>query len=420
MKKSLLPIILTVFLDMLGVGIVIPIAAPLLLGTNYALFSPATDFSTRAIYLGFLFAAYPLAQFFGAPLLGALADKYGRKKLLRLSLIGTLIGYFLFAAGIWVESLPILFISRIIDGFTGGNIAIAMSAISDISDEKEKAKNFGIIGAFFGVGFILGPYIGGKLADNTLVSWFDLATPYLFAALLSFINLILIQFRFEETLKKPSTAPLDWTTGFKNIKKAFSLPNLRTIFTVVFLLTFGFSFFTQFIQVFCIKKFQYTESNIADFFAYAGIWIFVTQGLFLRQLTRYFSPRQIVGITCLTMTIAIFCMTLPQQSLYLYYIMPFLSISHGLTMPNTTAIVSQQADATQQGEILGMNQSMQSLGHAIPPLIGGYFTSIDINLPIWAAAAFILLAWMIFVMFFRPHQETAEDFEGKIAKIGEK
>ena len=139
-----------------------------------------------------------MAQFFGAPILGAMSDRFGRKKILILSLVGTCIGYLFFGAGIAAASLITLFISRAIDGFTGGNISIALSAIADISDPKEKAKNFGLIGMAFGLGFILGPYIGGKLADPSVVGWFTHSTPFWFAAALTFLNIILVTFRSEE------------------------------------------------------------------------------------------------------------------------------------------------------------------------------------------------------------------------------
>ncbi|MGZ4048911.1 MAG: MFS transporter, partial [Bacteroidia bacterium] len=152
-KSPLFTIFLTVFIDMLGVGIVIPVIAALLMDPGYSMLPAATSISTRTILLGFLIAAYPLAQFFGAPMLGALSDRYGRRKLLGLSLFGTLIGYLLFATAILEHNIFMLFASRILDGFTGGNISVALSAISDFSDEKSKSKNFGMVGAAFGLGF---------------------------------------------------------------------------------------------------------------------------------------------------------------------------------------------------------------------------------------------------------------------------
>lgn len=402
MNKSIIPIFVTVFLDLLGVGIVIPIAAPLLLNPENHIFDLSTPFNSRSIILGFLLASYAMAQFFGAPILGALADKYGRKKLLTLSLIGTFVGYLIFAWGIYEKSIELLFLGRILDGFTGGNIAIAMSAISDVSTPENRAKNFGLIGMSFGLGFILGPYIGGKLADSSILSWFNYITPYLFAAGLSVVNIILVSFYFKETLVQARETKINIFTGFRNLQKAFSSPNLRIIFTVVFLTSLGFNFYTQFFQVFMIGKFQYSASNIADLFAYLGIWVALVQGSLTRVINKYMSSARVISIFSLVLAISLIMLLLPEKSIYIYYILPIMAVGQGLVAPNSNALVSMQASASEQGEILGINQSMQSLAMSLPPIIAGYITTININLPILCAAAFVFLSWLIFVFLYKP------------------
>lgn len=400
-KSPLLTIFFTVFLDMLGVGIVIPVIAPLMLDPNHHMLAEDVSIHTRTILLGFLIATYPLAQFFGAPMLGALSDRFGRKKLLFISLIGTLIGYVLFATAILEQNIYLLFFSRLLDGFTGGNISIALSAISDSSDEKSKAKNFGMVGAAFGLGFILGPYIGGKLADPSILSWFNAATPFWFAAILTGINLVFVLTIFPETLLERRNTRVSVLTGFQNIAKAFKLTHLRTIFLVVFLLTLGFNFFTQFFQVFLINKFNFSISNIADMFAYIGIWIVIAQGGLQRPLSKKYSPLKILQISAIALGIALPMLLLPSQSKYIFFVLPFIAIFQGLTQPNITSLVSSQAGKDEQGQILGINQSIQSLGMAIPPIIASYINLVNINLPIATASFCIIVGWLILILFFR-------------------
>jgi MFS transporter, DHA1 family, tetracycline resistance protein len=397
----ILPIFFTVFIDLLGLGIIIPILPAVILNPAANMLPASYDFSLRTIIYGFLIASYPIMQFFGAPVLGVLADQMGRRKILALSLIGTLVGYVLFAIGIITGNIWLLFAGRMIDGFTGGNISTAQSAIADISDETNKARNFGIIGMAFGLGFVIGPYIGGKLSDPAIVSWFRFDTPFWFASILVIINLMLIAFFFPETLKTKKEGRIDLFAGFRNISKAFHNDRLRNIFLVIFLLTIGFNFFTQFFQVFLIGKFRFNQSQIGDLFAYMGIWIALAQGAFLRPLSKRFRPAQIMPYSIILLALVFPVLLVPRESSWIYVIIPFIAIFQGLTQPNGTAIVSSLSDAASQGEILGMNQSIVSLAQALPPILAGFLTSINLNLPTLFAAGTTFAAWIIFVTVFK-------------------
>ncbi|MEK6981523.1 MAG: MFS transporter [Candidatus Micrarchaeota archaeon] len=399
-KTSFLPIYFTVFLDLLGLGIVIPIFAPLFLSGGPGLLPVEYTMAQRTLLLGLVIASYPLAQFIGAPILGGLSDRYGRKKMLLVSLVGTLFGYILFAIGIVLGRLDVMIIARLIDGFTGGNISIALSAISDLSDEKSKAKNFGMVGMVFGLGFILGPFIGGKLSDSTLAPWFNFSTPFFFAAALCLLNIIIMSLNFKETLKHKLDAKINVFMGIKNIQKALTMPNLRIMFLVVFLITFGFSFFTQFFQVYLVQKFNFNQSQIGDIFAYIGIWIAITQGLINRQFVKKYSPHHILQSSILVLAIALLVILIPNDPIMFLIVMPLISISNGLTYPNSTALISNLSDKKSQGEVLGINQSIQALGQAIPPLIAGVIVSIDKTLPIITASIVMFCAWAFFYFYF--------------------
>jgi len=177
-KTPLATIFFTVFLDMLGLSVIIPVIPALFFDPDTQFFAAEVSQSTRSIMYGFIIAIFPLMQFFGAPILGAYSDRFGRRPMLQWSLVGALIGYLLFAYAISIQNIYLLFAARAIPGFMGGNISIIQSAIADVSLPKDKAKNFGLVGAAFGLGFIIGPLIGGVLADNSFVSWFTHSTPF--------------------------------------------------------------------------------------------------------------------------------------------------------------------------------------------------------------------------------------------------
>lgn len=403
LKKQLFPLFITVFLDLLGMGIVIPIAAPLLLSAGDKMLPSYLSFGQRSFILGLLLGIFSIAQFFGAPVLGALADKYGRKRLLLFSIGGTCLSYLLFAIGIMRRSILLCFFSRALDGFTGGNISIAMSVISDITEEKDRAKNFGLIGVSFGLGFILGPFVSGILMDTKLVSWFNYTTPYWFAFMLSFVNVLILQFLLKETLIVKSEAPIKLFTGVRNLRNAFRTQKTRSLFITLFMVVFGFNFFTQFFQVFLIYKFNFSASNIAYLFAYIGLWLAFSQGVVNPSLSRRCNPRFLVSWSTLICALTFPFLLLPGDSWWIYLIVPFVALFNGINTPNLAAVISFQADATKQGAILGIRQSILSIAMAIPPIIAGIITFLNINLSIWAAAFFTFMGWITFQFVFLRH-----------------
>lgn len=399
-RAVLATLFFTIFLDLLGMGLAIPILAPLLL-SPLGILPDGMSLETRTIVYGFLVATYPLFQFFGSPILGALSDRYGRRRVIMVSLLGTLLGYLLTGYGIATQQMWIIFFSRAVAGFTGGNISAAQSAIADVSSQKEKARNFGLIGMAFGMGFILGPYMGGKLADPAVVAWFTSSTPFWAAAILAGFNILSVSLFLPETLHTRVRTHLSLLTGFRNIRRAFRFPHLRTILTVSFLLVLGFNFFTQFFQVLLIERFKFTQGDIGDLYAYMGVWIAVTQGLINRPLSRWFSPEQIVSVSAFALAAVLPLLLLPDRATYIYLVFPFIAIANGLTHPNAVAIVSNLAGAESQGEVLGINQSLQSLAMTLPPLIAGFIATLHPGLPTILGSGLIFLAWMLFVFIFR-------------------
>lgn len=385
----------TTFLDLLGVGIIIPIIAPLFLDVEHHLLPDHYTFSDRTIAMGLLISSFSFMQFFGSSFLGALSDRFGRKKVLFASIAGSALGYVILATGIELGLPALLFAGRMLNGFCAGNLAVIYSAIADISSTNDKSKNFGLVGAAFGIGFVIGPFMGGQLADPHVVSWFTYATPFWVAALLSLLNLVLISFRFTETIGQKVNRSLNFTTGIKNLRIAFTHTQLRTVFLVSFLFIFGFTFFTQFIQVYLIEVFDYKQSDIGQLFAYMGIWIALTQGGIIRPVSKRFAPTATLRFSLLFLAVAMLALLLPSASWQLFLALPFVSIFQGLTSPNITATVSNLAGNDIQGEILGINQSVSAFAQLLPPLIGGVLVGFDIRMPIFGSAFFILMAWLL-------------------------
>jgi DHA1 family tetracycline resistance protein-like MFS transporter len=394
-RNPILAVFITVFIDMLGVGIIIPIFAPLIVRNEYGLMPLATSEATRNLTYGILSATFAIFQFFGAPILGGLADKYGRKKILRFSLLGTFVGYVLFALAVHYRLLWLVFIARALPGFMGGNISIVLASLADISDPKDRAKNFGLVGMAFGLGFILGPFIGGTLGK------IDLALPLWCTAALTLLNIVLVIIQFPETFVPSGNGTVSLLTGIRNVKRALKMKELDVVFLTLFLQAFGFSFFMQFFQVYLIKQFDFSQVQIGQMFGYIGIWIAITQGGITRLVSKRFSSPQILQVTLLGLSLSLWLILGPTALWMLFVTQPLVALFQGLSQPNLTSIVSVLTPKDTQGEILGIQQSVQSLAFAIPPIIAGVVVSIDVRLPIFLAGLSIFIAWLVFVFGFR-------------------
>jgi DHA1 family tetracycline resistance protein-like MFS transporter len=395
-------IILTVFLDLLGVSLVIPVAAPLFLSMDATIFPASASLEFRTLILGALLGVTPLVQFFSAPLLGAYSDRAGRKPVLLLSVLANGIGHFLFGAGILSGNLALLFVSRVLAGAGSGNLSAANSAMADISAPEEKVRNFGLVGMAIGFGFIVGPFVGGKLTDPSLVSWFNYATPLWVATALTLLNAILILLILPETLRVRLNRPMDALTGIRNIRRAFGMQHLRSIYAVSFLLGFGFNFFTQFFSVFLVAKFQFSTSQIGALFAYVGIWIAFTQGILARIISRRVLPPSVIRWAPLITTAVLLALAFIRHERTIYLLLPLVAMSYGVNAPNVTAIISDSAGKESQGEALGINQSMGALSMALPPILAGFAVSLFVGLPLYLSAFFVFLGWLVFVRYWSP------------------
>lgn len=398
-KKGLFFLFFTVFLDMLGFGILIPIIPQLFANpaSQFYLLAPDTSVGFGYILLGFLVAVFPLGQFFSTSIMGQLSDFYGRKKLLIVSIGATVIAYVLFALGIWWRNIPLLFISRFFAGITGGNIVVAQAAIADLTTPENRSRNFGMIGAAFGLGFIIGPYIGGKLSDPTFIAGLTPSSPFWFAAGLALINTFLIVFFFKETNKNILRGKLDWNRSIGNIKRALMLPNLRHLYVTSFLYQAGFSFYTSFFAVYLVYKFSVDQGTIGEFFAFIGFCVVLTQVFIVRRVAKIYREESILRWSILGSGLAVLSFFMPHQLLFLFALVPFFAVFNGLSLVNLTAIISKSADPKEQGEILGINASVSALAQAIPPAISGFVAAIVIpTQPIVVAGVFILLSGLYF------------------------
>ncbi len=392
LTKPLIIIYLTVFIDLVGFGIVIPLLP-------YYTESPV--FQATPFEVEIIFAVYSAMQFIFAPVLGGLSDKYGRRPVLFLSIIGSGIGYLFigFAGALWM-----VFAGRIIAGITGGNISTAQAYIADITTRENRAKGMGLFGAMFGLGFIFGPAIGG------ILSRFGLATPFLFAAVLSFANATALYFFLPETRKK-RIDEFSRQNRFAQAFEALRDPRFSVITILYFLVITAFSIMTASFALYTIYRFDYSAEQNGYLFAYVGVLAIIMQGFLFGKLAKKFGEANlvVVGSFLLIGALITFPFIGPAWGglAGLLLSMAFFSVGNSLSSPALTSLASKVASEDEQGKALGVLQSGASLARAIGPVIGGILIinaaeKIDdytLIRTFWTAAGIMFAAFLLAIYF---------------------
>ncbi|HVF54652.1 MAG TPA: MFS transporter [Pyrinomonadaceae bacterium] len=398
-RSPLLVIFVTVFIDLVGFGIVIPVLP-------YYLENP--KFNASPVALGLLFASYSVMQLIFSPVLGRLSDRYGRRPVLLLSLVGTAIGFFVMGAA---TTLWMLFAGRILDGITGGNISTAQAYIADVTTPENRAKGMGMFGAAFGLGFIFGPAIGGILGD-----W-DISAPFYFAAALAVANAVLLYFTLPETVTPghpARTVRRGWGYFFGQLKQR----RLALVLAIYFLFVVAFSIMTTTFALYTMYRFGFDARHNGYLFAYIGLLAVIVQGVLIGRLVKRFGelPLVVAGALLLATSLIILPYVGPTPQWAggvagLLLIMTCFSVGNSFATPTLTSIASKSVGAAEQGGVMGVTQSAASLARAVGPPVGGFLIysasaprGVDdhtLRVTFWTASAIMFAALALALYFAR-------------------
>jgi MFS transporter, DHA1 family, tetracycline resistance protein len=354
MKRSPLASILSiVFIDLIGFGMIIPIL-PL-----YAQRFQATEWQ-----IGILLASYSFMQFLASPFLGWLSDRYGRKPVLLCSLVGSAAGYLLMANA---ASMGMLFAARILAGIAGASVGTASAYIADITPPQDRSKRIGLIGAAFGIGFVLGPAIGG------ILSHFSVIAPFWFAAILSVLNAILMWI----VLPEPERHTVGQKGPLKDTFEQAGSWRLGVITVTYFIAIAGFAIVTVIYPQVSHRRFELDQSQISYIFVMMGLIGAAIQGGGIGRLAKRFGDANLAitgfALMAASMMLMPFASSVP---IFLLFSVG-LAIGNSLSQPTVNAMASKGASAALQGRVLGVVQSAGSLGRVFGPVIAGFLLTGD-------------------------------------------
>lgn len=390
--SSLFPLLVVLFLGYLGFSLALPLFPPMFLDETRSILPTSITPKLRYFALGALLAMYPLGQFFGCPILGKFSDKYGRKPVLLISLVIVIPAYIATGLSIYYTNIFFLYLSRLICGLAEGNIAIAQASIADGSAQREvKTKHFGFVVAVSSLGFVIGPLLGGKLADPTLVSWFNYATPFFFAGILVCIALIYVNFSFKETRARYLQMEISVAKIFMGFFLQLKSQALRALYGFNFMVYLAMFFLFGFFSVYLMKTFGFGVSGLAKFSSYLSIPIAIAP-LFFGKISRRLSTIKVALVSSFMIGFCIIFMLLPSNPIALYLTLLPLGFFLASGFAYTAAMISERVDEHVQGHALGTNQSIQVLAEAITGVTGGMLARFYDSLPLIIGAVFAFIA----------------------------
>lgn len=426
-KSRLFTIFVIVFIDLMGFGLILPLLP-----------FYAESFGASAFLQGILVASYAFGQFIGAPILGRLSDRYGRRPILLLSIFGTFLSLVLLG---FANSLVMLFISRLLDGITGGNISVAQAYIADVTDEENRAKGMGLIGAAFGFGFILGPAIGGLLSaigTNTItpmiaesgsvflqnIHW-TYALPAFVAATISFLNVLQVYFTLPESLTAERRAEIKAENGGDTEKQILNLNLLREtlsrvlvgpLLTLLFFYGVAFTMFQSVFAIYANRQLNLSEAQTGFVLAYVGILVALVQGLAIGRITKRFPENRLLFYACCLMSISMLGWALTPNVWILLIVLAPVALAGGIFNTVLNSSLTKAVNRNEVGGILGLSSSVESSTRVISPILGGALIG---SLGGWAPGAFgaIVLAvmarftWVNIVGVKKPKNAQPEDIE---------
>lgn len=379
MLARLMPLYVVVFFGFLGYSIMLTLFTPLFMYAQDGIVPHGASQEYRVIILGLLIALFPLAQLAGAPFLGTLSDRFGRRPILLISLYFAPLCYALIAYSLSIHSLSLLMVACVIAGATQSNVVIAQCAIADIAPEGDRSRLFGYIYLSSSIAFIVGPLIGGKLADPSLVSWFSYATPFWIVCALLVFTLVWTQLSFTET-KVDKELKVSFSDAMTSLASVFTSHRLRMLYAINFLMSLSIFGFFRCYPMYIVNEFHADVSHLSEYIAWVSVPIILVNVGLVGYLSKHISLKLLTLGSSLFTGLTMLLITIPDSPNALWITLFLTSAGIALSLPTCATLLSLAASPHEQGKVMGNNQSLQVAAEAIAAVAGGLLASITVTL----------------------------------------
>jgi MFS family permease len=401
---SFLPLYVVIFVGFVGYSLMITVLTPALMSNHNLLLAAGTPPSRRILLLSFLLCLYPLGQFAGSPILGSLSDRFGRKPVLLVSLTVTTVCYALIVTALSARSFPLLAIASLLAGTAEANIVAAQSAIADVVRPEERNRFFGYIYLSVSSAYIIGPLVGGKLADPDLVRWFNDATPFAAVLLLLVVITAATAVLFRETLPPSDRSAVSFTQAFTNLKGVIVDGQLRRVYWLNFLFYFAIFGFFRCYPMYLVGHFHLGVSRVSELIAWVGVPI-VIANLWLTGFLASRVDTKTLAVWSATLT-GVFMIAAvvfrPAESLWVTLFLTSGALA--LCLPACATLLSKAAAGAEQGRVMGNNQALQVGAEALSGFLGGLAASLMVELPLILLGSLAITTAMLLKFGTRRHK----------------
>ncbi|HEX5326048.1 MAG TPA: MFS transporter [Acetobacteraceae bacterium] len=398
---SLWPLYAVIFVGFIGYSLMITVFTPMLLRGDSAMLPVSATTAHRTIVLGILLCLYPLGQFIGSPILGAWSDRFGRRPVLLASLTATTACYAVIGAALGLSNLLLLGVASLAAGLAEANVVTAQSAITDLVPPAERNRYFGYVYMSASLAYIVGPLVGGKLADPQVASWSGAATPFWVVFLLLIATTIAVLLRFKETRSAAAgRAASGWTAAFASLSIVVADRRLRRFYGVNFLIYIAiFGFFRSY-PMYLVDRFHLRVSAVSEFIAWVGVPIVLANLWMTGFLTARVSVRSLTIWSAALTGLCMAAIVVPGGEAALWPLLFVTAAGLAVCLPSCATLLSNAAEGGDQGRVMGTNQAIQVGAEALSGLAAGLLAAMVIKLPLLvlggtAVAAALLVALVV-------------------------